>query len=608
MKTTVNKRSQKSGRLKIGDSWNAITIIALSQNNPLKAIAEFVENSLDARASKILILRGRRKGMTYLKISDNGEGIPKDSSGQPNFKYVATHICDSIKRQLKKEGIQGIQGEFGIGLLSFWTVGKELTLRSSGQDGHVYQMKMMRGKPGYQISRTRSIAPLQGTEMIITDLLPGLRQLSGEKIQRYLASELRDRIRRSGAQIRVCDRVTRSEYAVEPRKFIGQLIHHTTLPCPPWGEIYTEIYLNAPSQENHVALYRSGTRVLPDLSSLSIFEKTPWTSNYFQGLIDVPFLNLTPGTRDGLILDECFSQFAQTMAPLEEQLKTIIEEQQKQQDDESHRTILKRVQKALREAILRLPTEEYDWFEVYARGRGTAADRPPSPGSDIVNDLKQAGMIKSLTTEEDAPETQKRFFEYAGPLHRVHISPSTCTIAVGQERTFRAICRDRRGRLVDEGLHFQWRLLEGAGQIENDTGEIVTFKAPESPEVCRLCVCVTQRGENEHTAEAIVTVTDEILPEVKSKGALKKGLPGYTVKNSPGEIWRSFFDMERNIVVINGAHRDFLYAAKQKNLKTRYICRLYIKELVLANFPELKKEDLLERMIEVSLYAEETLH
>jgi hypothetical protein len=35
----------------IGDDWNAIRIIALSQSNPLKAIAKFVEDSIDARAS-----------------------------------------------------------------------------------------------------------------------------------------------------------------------------------------------------------------------------------------------------------------------------------------------------------------------------------------------------------------------------------------------------------------------------------------------------------------------------------------------------------------------------------------------------------------------------
>ena len=50
----------------------------------------------------------------------------RDEEGKPNFKYVATHICDSIERRLKTEGAgTGLQGEFGMGLLSFWTVGEE---------------------------------------------------------------------------------------------------------------------------------------------------------------------------------------------------------------------------------------------------------------------------------------------------------------------------------------------------------------------------------------------------------------------------------------------------------------------------------------------------
>ena len=39
------KSRQARGKLKIGDDWNAITIIALSQSSPLKAIAELVENA-----------------------------------------------------------------------------------------------------------------------------------------------------------------------------------------------------------------------------------------------------------------------------------------------------------------------------------------------------------------------------------------------------------------------------------------------------------------------------------------------------------------------------------------------------------------------------------
>ena len=91
-KTVSSRRKNNTGKLKIGDNWNAITIIALSQNNPLKAIAEFVENSIDARAKNITIVRGRERGELYLKVIDDGEGIPLNNEGFPNFKYVATHI------------------------------------------------------------------------------------------------------------------------------------------------------------------------------------------------------------------------------------------------------------------------------------------------------------------------------------------------------------------------------------------------------------------------------------------------------------------------------------------------------------------------------------
>ncbi len=116
-------KNKDGGKLRIGDDWNAIRIIALSQSNPLKAIAEFVENSIDAQAKNITITRGREHGAHYLSIKDDGNGVPRDVDGLPDFKYVATHICDSIKRHLEAEGNgTGVQGEFGIGLLSFWRV------------------------------------------------------------------------------------------------------------------------------------------------------------------------------------------------------------------------------------------------------------------------------------------------------------------------------------------------------------------------------------------------------------------------------------------------------------------------------------------------------
>jgi hypothetical protein len=100
-KTNTTNNASERGKLRIGDDWNAIRIIALSQSNPLKAIAEFVENSLDAHAKTITITRGREHGGQYLAVRDDGEGVPRTPDGLPDFKYVATHICDSIKQHLK---------------------------------------------------------------------------------------------------------------------------------------------------------------------------------------------------------------------------------------------------------------------------------------------------------------------------------------------------------------------------------------------------------------------------------------------------------------------------------------------------------------------------
>ena len=87
----------------------------------------------------------------------------------------------------------------------------------------------------------------------------------------------------------------------------------------------------------------------------------------------------------------------------------------------------------------------------------------------------------------------------------------------------------------------------------------------------------------------------------------REGLPAYTFERAPAELWRSRYEEGRNLIVVNNAHRDFIYASKNRAVKLRYVCRLYIKELVQKNFPGLSSEKLLERMVELSLYTEEHL-
>jgi len=276
--STAKPNVSERGKLRIGDDWNAIRIIALSQSNPLKAIAEFIENSIDAHAKTIVVTRGREHGDQFLIVRDDGDGVPRTPNGLPDFKYVATHICDSIKRHLKAEGGgSDLQGEFGIGLLSFWTVGHTLTMTSTGADQRAYQMLMSRGEPRYTVRPRRTLFGEPGTEIKISPLLNGIRSMSGEKIQWYLASELRDRIRNGQIRVTVIDRVARKQYEVEPRQFEGRLLHQLPAIRSIFGDAYSELYLTNPTEECRVALTRKGTRVLEDIATMPGLEHAPGT-------------------------------------------------------------------------------------------------------------------------------------------------------------------------------------------------------------------------------------------------------------------------------------------------------------------------------------------
>ena len=604
-KKTTEEPKHACGKLKIGDDWNAITIIALSQSNPLKAIAELVENCIDAQARSVTITRGREHGQHFLTIRDDGDGVPRDADGRPDFRYVATHICDSIKRRLKADGAAGLQGEFGIGLLSFWTVGDELTMTSTGADQRAYQMVMRKGDPGYAVAPKRTLFAEAGTEVRIAPLLEGIRALSGEKMQWYLAAELRDRIRQSGVRITVVDRLARKQYAVEPRKYEGRLLHQLPPVRTDLGDVYAELYLNEPSEANRVALFRHGTRVIEDLALLDDFARPPWTLQYLQGHVDAPFVNLTPGTRTGLVHDGAYAALCGGLKPIEHRLVEIVEEQRRAEEEQASREQLRTIQRAFREALLALPAEEYDWFDIQARSQRLQPGDSPN-GEAGMTSASGEGTVPGASEPALGEERQRQFFEFAGPLFSVTVSPASSILRVGDRKELRALPRDRSRRRVEADLEFHWQVVEGPGSLEGAHDQAVTFLAPDEPGLARLKVIVRQR-DVVCEAGALVTVTHELLAQIGSATIPSQGLPGYTFERAAGESWRSRFDAARNVIVVNNGHRDFVYASRSKSLKLRYLVRLYAKELILRNFVGLPADQLLERMVELSLRTEEHL-
>jgi hypothetical protein len=313
----------------------------------------------------------------------------------------------------------------------------------------------------------------------------------------------------------------------------------------------------------------------------------------------------TPGTRSGIIQDAAYATMCRALKPLEDKLAEIIEAQRRAEEEQASRDQLRAIQRAFREALLALPAEEYDWFDVRAPARrAIEGERDEANAPAAVNTFEDMPVEASQPFSEAG--RQRQFFEFAGPLFSVAISPAASTVRVGEERELRALPRDRARRRVEDDLMFDWEIIDGAGILRAEHNRAVTFLAPEEPGLTRIKVIVAQR-DIQCTAEALITVTRELMPQFASTTIPSQGLPSYTFERAAGESWRSKYDAARNMIIVNNGHRDFVYASRGKALKLRYLVRLYAKELVLRNFVGLPSDQLLERMVELSLRTEEHL-
>jgi hypothetical protein len=219
---------------------------------------------------------------------------------------------------------------------------------------------------------------------------------------------------------------------------------------------------------------------------------------------------------------------------------------------------LKSVQRALREAFLTLPPEEYQWFDLHSGARRAV---PGATSTAAASSAGAAAGTDPLPAERPMmqPGQGREFFQFPGPLHSALISPASAVLRVNAERGFRCIARDKSRRSIDEGVQIRWRIRDGGGRLSAESGEIVAFTAPGEPGLSVL-VAEAVQGDIVCFGKAIVTVT-ETLVEKNAAGSSGKGLPGYTFLRLPGELWRSRYDEKNNLVVINNGHKDYQFAA-----------------------------------------------
>jgi hypothetical protein len=590
-----------TGTLRPADPFELIRWLARSQNDPRKALAELVQNSLDAGAAHVQIVRVRERRTTALHILDDGGGVLPDLLREDALRFIATHIGHSRKMNLTPEQRRELmlQGKYGIGLLGFWSIGQNFEMRTQVNDSEPWVLRLIEDEPRFTIERLRGRLPLHGTwtEVVVRQLhRPAFVSLSGRRIADYLASELRGQLLARSVALSVHDRIARGRAPklinVQPVRYPGQ-----PLPLPetvetPVAPLRVELYLlpERTAEPGRVAVSCAGTIVYDDLCEFELadFRRSPWSSGRLTGMLEFAAFEVAPGSRRGVIPNEAAAAFAAAVVQLEPGITAFLMQEQERIAADLEADLLKQLQRAFRDLPRLAP--EYDFFatrrqDAAIRGSGSEAASETALGGDGAGLVAEPGA----DTPESVASSPVELFP-PGPLATVEIIPPSARVAVLSERRLRACARDDRGREILQGIDFLWSHNAAHATVEGN-GPSVCFRAGEECESVTVWV-VASDLERHTSAEARIEIVER--PE---EAAPPAGIPQPAFVDDPTGNWRSRF--RDGVWEVNAGHRDYLIASESSRRKLRYLAALLAKEIVLHSFPHPQHGSVLERMVEV---------
>lgn len=629
------------GKVRARDPFELIRWLALSQPDPRKALAELVQNSLDASARRIRISRMRVRGTLCLRVIDDGDGVIPEMNRPDALKYIATNIGHSRKRQLSPEERLTLmtQGQYGIGLLGFWSLGQAMEIRSAVPGQRAHRLLLYRDRPDYVIEPMRGRLALdeRWTEVIVTELhREALPALIARRAADYLASELRGQLLAREVDLAVEDHLSRGRaqklVQVRPPRFLGERLEGLgPVAVPGYPPVQFEVYLageaSEPGSEHGIAIYSAGTLVAEGFASLSALglDRAPWTERRLTGMVDFPSFRVAPGSRRGIVIDEAAGAFARAITSVEPLLIRILESVEQQREIQLDRSLVRDLQRAFRDFYRHRP--RYAMLPVAEEGdRGAGPTGEPSsdgapggassgnvPAEDPASAASpEARSAPSPQSSPDSTDGEPRFLECAepeshplfppGPLQRIEIAPSPVRARCGSIKKLAARALDAEGRVLDRPVSFTWETEGPIGSIANETTDgtglaRADLVAAVDPANGGLTVVAHDEDGREARAWADVEVSD-----TPTGGRATEGIPEPEFVHHPGATWRS--RMLDGRWQVNSGHRDFRTIADRPALKLRYLALLFSKEIVLRSHQDPRLERPLEQVIEVAAYAD----
>jgi hypothetical protein len=591
-------------KLQPADPFDLIRWLARSQSDPRKAIAELVQNSIDARATTVSVERRRLRGHPALVIRDDGEGVLPAMAREEALRYLGTHIGHSHKLGLspRERHERVIAGQYGVGLLGFWAIGAKLELRSrvAGSDVHVLALEAERQTARLGRMPVELAAPPTFTELVVFEIHEAaMRSLTGRRLADYLAAELRGPILSTGANVEIHDHLARGlaqkRFPVTPKRYDGlplDLPREVAVDNQP--PIRIELYLSRGTERPAIQLACAGTLVADDISEVEVLGLTraPWSGRDVTGIIDFAGFHVPPGTRRGVIPDAAALACARALASIEPILAAELARLDRKRRQEADRQVVGELRKALRGLRERMPH-----YDLPAIDRGAESERGTRPGSA----LPPPPTVLDDDDDDDGSPAQPPLFA-PGPLAAVSL-PKTVEVSPGGERRVHARAVDAEGRIVRDGVVFEWTLDgdgftlagEGARPAIAASGDLLAGAE------ATLHVRVRQ-ATSPVTARATARVVCGEARERPDRGG--SGIPEPQLVDASGADWRS--RMDGDVWQVNAGHEDYL-ALEDGRARIRYLVALLGKEIVARTYAQPGAGDLLEHLVAVIAHAERNL-
>jgi len=294
------------------------------------------------------------------------------------FEHALQRVADSLKKRFDFKQI----GQLGIGMFSFFQIGKRCIFFSKKDKGHeTIKVTIREGsdEAEFETALRRESLSSPGIKIIISGLLVDPTKprgpLSKEKLQKLFAEKFNPYLKDGSLKIVICSKG--SSYTIKPLKIdlprVGESYKNWPLPRDRSKTFSLELYFD-PSGKGVASIRHMGVTIADDIKTLSAYglEESIYADGDVKGFIDADFLKPLPA-RTGFKENEDWINLLDELYKLCPSIEAEVEVL-KQEETEKKLTEIQIQAIELAREILN--TEEFKDLELL-EGLGR---KPPEPG------------------------------------------------------------------------------------------------------------------------------------------------------------------------------------------------------------------------------------